>query len=191
MKNLIFILLFVSSILSGQVDRFPFYTLPPAAAPDTGTGESILLYYEDFDARAADASLTQAEMLAIFGSCTDPTDGGDAVFNVNGDGNERIFDDGGGDMVLLAYFDYPCTGSPCGMQVFKDMEADWGADPSLDGHTDLWMSWNTYYEAAWDESSSSKTWGGFIVGEWIWFYEHKTLNNGYQKVYHTTWHFNI
>ncbi len=28
-------------------------------------------------------------------------------------------------------------------------------------------------------------------GEWIWFYEHKTLNNGYQKVYHTTWYFNV
>ncbi len=27
--------------------------------------------------------------------------------------------------------------------------------------------------------------------EWIWFYEHKTLNTGYQKVYHTTWYFNI
>jgi len=28
-------------------------------------------------------------------------------------------------------------------------------------------------------------------GEWIWFYEHKTLNNGYQKVHHTTWYFNV
>jgi len=28
-------------------------------------------------------------------------------------------------------------------------------------------------------------------GNWIWFYEYKTLNNGYQKVYHTTWYFNV
>ena len=28
-------------------------------------------------------------------------------------------------------------------------------------------------------------------GKWIWFYEHKTLNNGYQKVHHTTWYFNV
>jgi len=28
-------------------------------------------------------------------------------------------------------------------------------------------------------------------GEWIWFYEQKTLNNGYQKVHHTTWYFNV
>ncbi len=28
-------------------------------------------------------------------------------------------------------------------------------------------------------------------GEWIWFYEHKTLNNGYQKVHHTKWYFNV
>lgn len=28
-------------------------------------------------------------------------------------------------------------------------------------------------------------------GGWIWFYEHKTLNNGYRKVHHTTWHFNV
>jgi adenylate cyclase len=26
-------------------------------------------------------------------------------------------------------------------------------------------------------------------GDWIWFYEHKTLNNGYQKVHHTTWYY--
>lgn len=28
-------------------------------------------------------------------------------------------------------------------------------------------------------------------GEWIWFYEYQTLNNGNQKVHHTTWYFNI
>lgn len=28
-------------------------------------------------------------------------------------------------------------------------------------------------------------------GDWIWFYEHQTLNNGHQKVHHTTWYFNI
>ncbi|MCD6149995.1 adenylate/guanylate cyclase domain-containing protein [bacterium] len=27
--------------------------------------------------------------------------------------------------------------------------------------------------------------------EWIWYYEYKTLNNGYQKVHHTTWYFNV
>lgn len=27
--------------------------------------------------------------------------------------------------------------------------------------------------------------------EWIWFYENKTLNNGDQKVHHTTWYFNV
>lgn len=27
-------------------------------------------------------------------------------------------------------------------------------------------------------------------GDWIWFYTTKTLNNGSQKVHHTTWHFN-
>jgi len=28
-------------------------------------------------------------------------------------------------------------------------------------------------------------------GEWIWFYEEKNLNNGNQKVHHTTWYFNV
>lgn len=28
-------------------------------------------------------------------------------------------------------------------------------------------------------------------GGWIWLYENITLNNGYQKVYHTTWYFNV
>jgi len=27
--------------------------------------------------------------------------------------------------------------------------------------------------------------------EWIWYYEYKTLNNGYQKVHHTTWYSNV
>ncbi len=28
-------------------------------------------------------------------------------------------------------------------------------------------------------------------GEWIWYYDHKTLNNGYQKVHNTSWYFNV
>ena len=28
-------------------------------------------------------------------------------------------------------------------------------------------------------------------GEWIWYYTTKTLNNGSQKVHHTSWYFNI
>lgn len=28
-------------------------------------------------------------------------------------------------------------------------------------------------------------------GEWIWYYTHKTLSNGYQKIHRTTWHYNI
>jgi len=27
--------------------------------------------------------------------------------------------------------------------------------------------------------------------EWIWYYTNKTLNNGYQKVFHTTWYFEV
>jgi hypothetical protein len=163
----IVILLLVSLSVLGQ--KIPIGTIA-SSIESTTTGKSVLLYYEDFDNRAADGSLTEAEMEAIFGP-TSNASGGDGVFNVNGDAKEKIFDDGGGDMVLLSYFDYPHTGSDGGFQVWKSLRERDGADASLDGHSDLWVSCNAYWETPFNETASGKITFTLRTGDWIWDYD--------------------
>ena len=165
---LFYIALFIFASSYGQ--RFPYASTSHIG----GTGEGVLLYFEDFDDRSIDASLTQAEMLTIFNSCTDPN-GNTAIYQVSGDGKEQIYDDNEDsgyplNHVLLSYYDYPCTGSGCGMQVFMDLREKRGADASLDNHTFLFMSWDTYMEDL-DESTPGKMFGGFRIGTWIWPYD--------------------
>lgn len=157
MKNLFFILLFVSSILSGQIDRFPFYTLPTEVST---TGEGVLLFYQEWEDHGVDANLTDADIQSILGPCT--------TYNF-GDGDQQVvFIDG-----VYAWrnrWDL-LAGGAGGAQIEKILATKYGGPAELSGKIELWEGCMMKVEDGFTESSSGKLYNGFRYGADIVVYD--------------------
>jgi len=147
--------------------------VPPSGQPLAGAaGTRNLLWYLDFDDRAADGNLTSAEIDTIFEMVDQYNKG---PFNTGG-GRIRIIDGGGGDMHLRFVWDFPCPskGTSCGAQIYKGLSSEYLAPDSLSGKHDIWFSWNSKSYNGFDQPRAGKAIGGVRAGAWIWSYGGET-----------------